>query len=1074
LHHPQRILNMMTCPKCRFENPTGMKFCGNCGAQLPQAAREGGERRRVTILFADVSGFTSMSEKLDPEEIYLLMNRCYERMGQVLEQHGGTIDKFIGDCIMALFGAPVAHENDPERAVRASLAMQEELRRFNRELQDDSEPAVQMRIGINMGAVIAGAMGSDQQRQYTVMGDAVNVASRLQTLAEPGGILVAASVQEQTCRQFKYKEHGAVQLKGKEKPVTVYELIEPFESAPTPTTSALVGRGHEISQLTGTLERLLQGEGNIIHITGDLGMGKSRLLSELAILARKWGVRCLQTGCHVGENHISYQVVRSLLMQLCDLMPGVPAKELRKRLEERLNEYETELDELTPFLYATLGVPVTLSIEGETAQRMAARAVARFLQSASRSTPLICLLDDLQWIDLPSRDAIAELNSHLQTMPMLMVCAFRPDECQPPWKPDKEIPLRPLTPNQIIELALGLLPSGKLPQRILDKIVERAGGNPFFAEEIVRGLVEVGALTETDGRWQLARDPLETELPAAVESAVTSRIDRLPPDARRVLQVASVVGHHFSVPLLKHVASMDEPLTPVLLSLESAAFLQSQETAGSLGYAFRQPLVREVAYHMLLQAKRRAYHEATAQGLETLFAGRLEDFYEQIAYHYAHSDNREKAIEYLIKAGRKAMSLFDTEEARACFESALREMEMLPPDEREQRAEEHLGCLEAAGDVSGLFGEYDRAMAYYEDALQKLTPEGECCNMESCECRRATLMRKIGTVFVSQARFAEASDWLEHAKQEAMAGTGPDSDRELAKIWAALAVVALRQGHYSKAAEDALKGRQLAEQVAGGTKEMGDCCLVQGVVQHYQGLREEAETNLRKSLRIREETGDLAGIASALNNLGNLLQDSRRFEDADEMYRRSYELREKMGHKEGMSAALINRANIAYHLGRLDEAKQQYEHAIAIAVEIGNHYVANGGRISAAHTQLKMGHIEGSQAMLKEARYETERLGMQDMLCLAEALTAEATLASGNMEAARQAAERALVLAEQIESKFHLAAAIRSQALVLAASGNPETGAQKLNRAIVLFEDAGFESEATEAREQLARLSQPS
>lgn len=1070
---------MMICPRCQFENPTGMKFCGNCGAQLPQATRASGERRRVTILFADVSGFTTMSEQLDPEDIYLLMNRCYERMGQILEQHGGTVDKFIGDCIMALFGAPVAHENDPERAVRAALAMQEELRRFNQELEADAKPTVQMKIGINMGSVVAGAMGSDQQRQYTVMGDAVNIASRLQTLAEPGGILVAASVQEQTCRQFRYREQGTMQLKGKEKPVTVYELLGTVETehrlAPAQLASPLVGRQAELTRLTKALEQLRMGMGGTIHLTGELGIGKSRLLSELAALAGARGVRCLQIGCHVGNEHISYHAVRNLIMQLCDLPAGLPIEERRVRLNACLSELKVEQDELAPFLYAAMGVSVPVPAEGETAQKMTARAIAQCLLTAGKKEPLLCIVDDLQWMDMPSRDALAEMAAQGSALPLLMVYAFRPDECQTAWQPDITISLAPFTSEQVYELTLGLLSAGELPKRIVDLVNERAGGNPFFIEEIVRGLVEVGALVQASGKWQLTRDPHEAELPAAVETAIMARIDRLPQGSRKVLQIAAVVGHHFAVRLLKHVASMDEPLTPILLNLESAAFLRSEDNAHDLEYAFRQPLLREVAYHMLLQADRRVYHEVAAQGMETLFAERLEEYYEQVAYHYARSNNREKAIEYLIKAGQKAMHLFDTIAAQTCFTSALKEMEGLSHEQRERKREEYLCCIEAAGDVSALLGVYEQAEAYYENALKEIA-EAEakgCCEVEACRCNRAALMRKVGSVFTRQARFADAIDWLERARIEAMSGTGIEADRELARIWSELAVVSLRRGNYAEAAEYALKGRELAGRIA-GAKEIADCCLVQGVVQHTQGLRAEAEENLRESLRIREEIGDLAGIASALNNLGNLLQDSRRYDEADDMYRRSYELREKMGHKEGMSIALINRARIAYRLGQLNEANEQYERAIAIGEEIGNHYVANGGRVSAARARLVSGDVEGARALLGEAHRETARLGIQDLLCLTEALMAEVALSDEEPQAALQTAEHALALAEQVGGKFHLAAAFRSHGLALAATGSKKTGVQKLNKAVTLFEEAGFEDEATITREYLSQLSPPS
>lgn len=1058
-----------------------MKFCGNCGAQLPQTAREEGERRRVTILFADVSGFTTLSEQLGAEEVFHLMNRCYKRMGQVLEQHGGTVDKFMGDCIMALFGAPVAHENDPERAARAALAMQAELKLFNQEQQWESGAFIQMRIGINMGSVIAGAMGSDQQRQYTVMGDAVNVASRLQALAEPGGILVASTVRDQTCHLFRYRERGETSLKGKEQTVSVFELLEPFETESrfiASRAASLVGRQREIERLQRALMTVDASQHAIIHILGDIGLGKSRLLSEMLAFAGSLNARCLHTSCHVGENHISYHVIRKLLLQLFEIPTNAPIQERRALLDSRLDAHGLELGESAPFFYAAMGVSVPLPTAHEAAQRMAARAILEVFQAACQSSPLMVFIDDLQWIDLPSRDALAEIASNFPFVTRAdshgaaLACAFRPEECQPSWEADIEIRLEPLTPQQTEDLAQELLNTDSLPKPVLDQIVERSGGNPLFVEEIARGLVEMGALVQDETGWIAALEATEMVLPAAVEAAMTARIDRLHPEEKRALQIAAVIGHTFSAPLLQRVSNIEESrLLPVLNCLEKVAFLQTMSRDAPVNYAFRQPLAREVAYQMLLQANRRAYHESTAQAMESLFEACPEDYYEQIAYHYARSDNREKAIEYLMKAGQKAMSLFDVSEARACFTDVLERIDALPYEARHQKLLEQLCCFESAGDAYSLLGDYAQAIRYYENALKKLPSEN--CDSAGCDCRPDTLMRKIGRNYAKQARFSEAMEWLERARQKALSDSGTTSHRELARIWAELAVVALRQGHYSEAAEYAFKGRQLSEQV-GTMKEIGDCCLVQGVVQHSQGDLAQAEENFRASLRIREQVGDLVGIASALNNLGNLLYDGQRYEEASAMYQRSYELREKMGHKEGMSLALVNLGNVAQRLKRYEEAKERFEKAIALATEIGSHYTANGGRVSAARARLLSGDQAGARVLLAAAKRETEQYGIQDLLCLTESLSSEAALMEGDLESALDAAERALALAQQVGSKFHQAAALRSHGYALVAAGDAQTGQRTLQEAIALFEEAGSIEEADSIKERAANLSPPS
>ncbi|MGH8103426.1 MAG: adenylate/guanylate cyclase domain-containing protein, partial [bacterium] len=281
------------------------------------------ERRRVTILFADIAGFTALSEKMDPEDVYRLMNRCFERLGNVIKQHEGTVDKFIGDCVMALFGAPVTHENDPERAVRAALGLQEEIRAFNGEQEQDLRATHGMRIGINSGLVIAGAVGSEEKRQYTVMGDAVNVASRIESAALPGGVLVSESVYRQTWRTFEYRACEPIRVKGREQPVAVYELIcerkETLEARGIRRSSAFVGRDSEMRVLAGALESAVKGTGSFVCLIGQTGVGKTRLLEEFGETAAARGMPVLRVSCLASEARTAYACWRRLLLQLCGI-----------------------------------------------------------------------------------------------------------------------------------------------------------------------------------------------------------------------------------------------------------------------------------------------------------------------------------------------------------------------------------------------------------------------------------------------------------------------------------------------------------------------------------------------------------------------------------------------------------------------------------------------------------------------------------------------------------------------------------------------------------------------------------
>jgi tetratricopeptide (TPR) repeat protein len=503
-----------------------------------------------------------------------------------------------------------------------------------------------------------------------------------------------------------------------------------------------------------------------------------------------------------------------------------------------------------------------------------------------------------------------------------------------------------------------------------------------------------------------------------------------------------------------------------LSQLESAEFIEEVSPPPLWEYGFQQALIQEVAYEMMLLQRRRQYHEYVARSMEEIYAERLDERYESLAYHYARSDDRAKAMEYLVKAGEKSQRLFAIAAAKLFFTDALTHIAQLTPPEREQWADTELRCHEALGDVATLTGDYAEALKQYQQVLDT--------QHATCNTQHAIIKRKIGNVHTRRADFGEAVRWLREGLAEVEANAlrstdeGNESGREVAKIWSELASVSYRLGYYTEAAEQAARGLEQAEWV-NSRKEIGDCCLILGVVQHSAGEYAAADENLRRSLQIREKLGDVVGIASALNNLGNLASDRGNYPEAEEFYRRSYEMRAKMAHNEGMSAALVNRGNVAFNLGKYADAERHYQQALEIAERIGNAHTATFARLNMGRSQLGQGDAERAVTSLNVALADAERAGVQDLLSLSHAEIALAHLAQHNDSDAERHAAKALHIAETIGSKFHQAIALRVVGTVLTAQGQCESAVVRLRESLNLFEEMNAEHEIGRTCAELAK-----
>ncbi len=543
-----------------------------------------GERKQVTVMFADISGFTAMSEKLDPEEVRSMINACFERLGAVIDRYDGHIDKFIGDEIMALFGAPVAHENDPERTLRAALDMVAALEAFNAEHAERIPKPLALHFGINTGLVIAGGIGTRQRQDYSVMGDPVNLAARLEGLSETGEILVGEDTYRLTALLFEFQALKPIKVKGKAKPVQVYRLQGVKKGIPTQIrgveglSSPLVGRQKEMALLKETLANFQKGQGGVVSIIGEAGLGKSRLITELGLMCSQkpqeeqpdWAEgRALSYG-----QSASYLVARDLLHHLLGVNSEAAPAEVDQALRSEIELlFPIQTADIYPYLGHLLEVPLDEEskqrikyLEGEALTRRILQSAQDYISVRARQHPLALVWEDLHWADPSSLGLLKALLPLTEQCPLLLLLVYRPRRERRIWTFHQEaremmgeahlaIELAPLTLAESRELLTNLLGVCDLPEKTSQLILSKAEGNPFFVEEVIRSLIESGVITPSDDgqRWLVTGDVDDIQIPDTLQGVVMARIDRLDPESKRILQVASVIGRTFQYKVLAYI-----------------------------------------------------------------------------------------------------------------------------------------------------------------------------------------------------------------------------------------------------------------------------------------------------------------------------------------------------------------------------------------------------------------------------------------------------------------------------------------------------------------------------------------
>ncbi|HSF33609.1 MAG TPA: adenylate/guanylate cyclase domain-containing protein [Candidatus Tectomicrobia bacterium] len=686
-----------------------------------------GERKQVTVLFADLKSSMELLADRDPEEARQLLDPVLEHLMAAVHRYEGTVNQVMGDGIMALFGAPLAHEDHAARACYAALHMQEAIGRYAEGLRRQQGLDVQIRVGLNSGEVVVRAIGNDLHMDYTAVGQTTHLAARMEQLARPGTALLTADTLRLVEGYVEVKPLGPVPVKGLPEPVEVYELLRAgpvrsrLQAAVARGLTRFVGRDTELEQLRQALARAGAGHGQVVAGVGEAGVGKSRLLYEFTRSHHTHGWLLLSSNSVSYGKATAYLPAIDLLKSYFSIEPRDDTRRMREKVTGKLLTLDRALEPMLPALLALLEVPVEdpqwQAFDPPQRRRRTLEAIKLLLLRESQVQPLCLVFEDLHWIDAETQALLDSLVESLPTARLLLLVNYRP-EYQHGWGSKTyytQLRLDPLPPASAAEFLQMLLGDDPSLAPLNQLLIARTQGNPFFLEESVRTLVETGVLVGERGAYRLAK-PLEgLQVPATVQAVLAARIDRLPPEEKRLLQTAAVIGTEVPWPLLQDIADEpDEALHRGLAYLQAAEFLYETSLFPEREYTFKHALTHEVAYGGLLRERQRLLHSRIVAAIEQHKADRLADQVERLAHHALRGELWDKAVAYLRQAGDKVVARSASREAVACFEQALVALEHLPESRarHEQAIDVRFGLRHSLSQRL----EYGRVLTYLREA----------------------------------------------------------------------------------------------------------------------------------------------------------------------------------------------------------------------------------------------------------------------------------------------------------------------------------------------------------------------
>ncbi|MFC1858215.1 adenylate/guanylate cyclase domain-containing protein [Thermodesulfobacteriota bacterium] len=1121
----------MKCPKCQFANREGAKFCIKCGEKyqlkcpqcdntlpieaifcdecghnltiqsepapkdlsldeklekiqkyLPKgitekilAQRDGieGERKQVTVLFCDMEGFTGLSEKIDPEEVYSTMDQVYEILIHKVRDYEGTVNEMTGDGIMALFGAPIALEDAPQRAIRSAYAIHREMARFNDRMKQEKPDmlAIKMRVGIHTGPVVVGTLGNDLRVEFKAVGDTVNLASRMEGLAEPGSTFVTEDTFRLTEGLFRFEALGEKEVKGKEKPVQVYRVIAPstrrtrFDVSAERGLTPFAGRERELELLLDDFERSKTGRGQVISIMAEAGVGKSRLLYEFRKAVSNEDVTFQEGKCLSYSKAVPYHPIIDIVKTAFDITDGDGDSEIREKLKQGLEILGADEASTLPYILEFLSVKGsgidTINLSFEARKDRTIEALKRIALQASQIRPLIMAVEDLHWIDKSSEDYLKDLLDSIAGAMVFLIFTYRPEFVHT-WGAKSyhsQVTLNRLSNRESIAMVSHLLGEAEIHGDLEDFILEKTEGVPFFIEEFIKSLKALKIIERTDNQYLFTKDFLEMTIPSTIQDVIMARVDTLPESAKYLLQAGSVIESEFSYELIKHVSCLSEQdLLSRLSILKNTELIYERGIFPESIYVFKHALTQEVVYDSILTSRRKRLHNKIGEAIEKLYPHKLQEYYGILIEHYIKSENYEKSAEYSLMAGQQAIRAGNIDNAIAYGEKQVDSLDKL-----QQTAEVKRNIIDARTKL----GLYYAQIAYNLKAKSVIDPIVDLAIEKNYKRRVSHLYFIIGQYkWQVEENFPQGFKYLEKALK-----IGKELNDiltlALANLW-----IGLFQSFYCEFAEGH-KYLEKALEINVSANRLWAISILKAwkaPFYFFQGRIDLAYKTSNEALRIADESGDIFSKAHAYTFHGRSCYGKGYLEEAEEHLLKAVDFSERV--KQLLMVGYANEylGETYFTMGQYEKSQRHYERAIFV-FQHGSLYPSYVHYYKIAHAKAKV--IGSENGIDLEFLYRLAH-GMKIKLYessvqrhISEILL---NINDQYITEAEDWIKRAIETNKKYGMMWNLAQDYTLYAELFKRKGDPSKARENLNKAIEIFKECGADGWVNKYEKELASL----
>jgi len=1097
---------LFVCPQCGSKNLPQDKFCGECGYDLSppskpvprelsfdeklakiqrylpkdltqkilaQKDRIEGERKQVTVMFCDMEGFTRLSEKLGPEEIYSLMDQVYGILVHKVHDYEGTVNELTGDGIMALFGAPIALEDAPQRAIRSGLAIHREMTKFNDQMkQQKGIPQIKMRIGIHTGPVVVGALGNDLRVEFKAVGDTVNLASRMQSLADPGATYVTEETFKLTEGLFRFESLGLKAIKGKEEPVKVYRAIAPstrrtrFDVSAERGLTPFVGRERELELLLDGFERAKAGKGQAFSFVSEAGLGKSRLLYEFRKAITNENVTFLEGRCFSYSGGVAYHPFIEILKSNFNIQEGEGDEEIRDKVKRGLEIMKVDEASTLPYFLELLSVKESgidqIPMSPEARKDRIIEALKRVSLKGSEMRPLIMAFEDLQWLDKSSEDAVRNLLEGIPGSRILLVFTYRPEFVHT-WggkSYHNQLTLHRLSNRESLEMVTHILGIEEIEKKLEELILEKTEGVPFFIEEFIKSLRDLKIIERRDSAYRLAKDIQQLTIPSTIQDVIMARVDSLPEGAKEVLQTGSVIEREFSYALIKQIMGQSEQeLLSHLSVLKDSELLYERGIYPQSNYIFKHALTREVVQDSILTKRKKKLHEEIGKAIEEFHRDNLSEHYEVLAEHYFLSENYGNSAEYSRLAGRKAEKTASLNDAIVFAKKRVASIEQLPQTEDMEKQ---------IIDARTVLGLYMAQMLYLIEAKEAIDPIIDLAIKRDYKRRLCQIYTILGSYYwFVEENYPETFKALEEALKISEEVKDIVS-LVLASYWFGTALGSNcefeRSAHYIQRALD----------INVSAKNLWGIATMKSSLAYfshwYHGRVNLAFKTSNEGLQIAEESGDIYSKAIAYVSHGTFCYGKGLLEEAEKYLLKGLEFCERINFPAWDAAAQFALGDTYYEMGDFQRSREHYDKGIWVFERnrLSPSWVG-WGKVASARSKVlnkeKDVNLESLYALSQNNKVKVVEGCIQRYI--GEILL---NIDNQHISEAEHWIQKAIESDQRNRTMFHLGKDYALYADLSKRKGNTLKARENLGKAIEIFKECGADGWVEKYEKELATL----